>query len=163
MINLEISDFIIFFLKIFIAILSLIFLFGAIYFLLKTEWAKRRFLLDLIEFFGFKPYGMPKVSKEWGKVVEKLEQGVESEAKLAIIEADDLLNEILGKMGYIGDTLGEKLNHVKKTILPNLNEVLEAHKIKSDIVHDPSYSLSFKQAKKVLEIYERALSDLEAI
>jgi len=163
MISLEVLDFIIFFLKIFITILSLIFLFGVVYFLLRTEWAKRRFLLDLIEFFGFKPYGLPKVSKKWEKIVKRLEQGTESEAKLAIIEADDLLNEILEKMGYSGGSLGEKLKQSERTILPNLDEVLEARRIKSDIVYDPSFQLSFDQAKKILEIYERALSNLEAL
>jgi hypothetical protein len=52
---------------------------------------------------------------------------------------------------------------VKKTILPNLDEIAQAHKIKSDIVHDPSYFLTFEQAKKILEIYERALYHLEAL
>jgi hypothetical protein len=163
MINLEVLNLIIFFLKVLIVILSLIFLFGVIYFLLKTEWFERRFLLDLTEFFSFKPYGLPDVSKKWKKIVKRLEQGTESEAKLAIIEADDLLNETLEKMGYSGESLEEKLKQLKRTILPNLDEVFEIQKIKSDIVHDPSFQLSFDQAKRILEIYERALSNLEAL
>ena len=163
MINLEVLNLIIFFLKVLIVILSLIFLFGVIYFLLKTEWLKRRLLLDLTEFFNFKPYGLTKVSKKWEKIVKRLEQGTESEAKLALIEADDLLNETLEKMGYSGESLEEKLKQLKRTILPNLDEVLEIQKIKSDIVHDPSFQLSFDQAKKNLEIYERALANLEAL
>ena len=163
MITLETLNFIIFFLKILISILSLTFLLIMIYVLLKTEWLKRRFLLDLTEFFTFKPYGTVKFSKKWKKIINRLELGTESEAKLAVIEADDLLNEILEKMGYSGESLGEKLKQLKKTILPNLDEVLEVHKIKSDIVHDPSFRLSFDQAKKLLEVYERALSKLEAL
>lgn len=163
MINLEVLNLIIFFLKVLIIILSLISLFGVIYFLLKTEWFERRFLLDLTEFFNFKSYGLPKASKKWKKIVKRLEQGTESEAKLAIIEADDLLNETLEKMGYSGESLEEKLEQLKKTILPNLDEVFEIQKIKSDIVHDPSFQLSFDQAKRILEIYERALANLEAL
>ena len=163
MITLETLDLIIFILKFLISIISLLFFCIIIYLLSKTEWLKRRFLLDLTEFFTFKPYGVVKFSKKWEKIIKRFERGSESEIKLAILEADDLLNEILEKMGYPGETLGEKLKRVKKTILPNSEEILEAHKIKSDIVHDPSYFLSFEQAKKVLEIYERTLSELEAI
>lgn len=163
MIALDTSNFIIFILKILTPILSLVFLGIAIYLLLKTDWLKRRLILDLLEFFTFKPYGVPEFSKKWVKISKRFEQGTESEIKLAILEADDLLNEILEGMGYSGETLGEKLRGVKKTILPNLEEVLEVHKIKSDIVYDPSYSLNFEQAKKILETYKKALSDLEAI
>jgi hypothetical protein len=59
--------------------------------------------------------------------------------------------------------LGERLKKVKKTILPNLEEVLEAHKIKSNIVYDPAFRLTLEQAQKILAIYQRALSNLEAI
>jgi hypothetical protein len=121
------------------------------------------FLIDLLEFLRFKPHLMPMIGKKWKKILKRLEKGDEAEAKLAIIEADDFLNEILGRMGYQGETLEEKLKKVKKTILPNLDEIAQAHKIKSDIVHDPSYFLTFEQAKKVLEIYERALYHLEAL
>ena len=163
MITLETLDVIVFILKLLISIISLLSLCIIIYLLSKTDWLKRRFLFDLTEFFTFKPYGVVEFSKKWEKIIKRLELGTESEAKLAIIEADDLLNEILEKMGYSGESLGEKLKQLKKTILPNLDEVLEVHKIKSDIVHDPSFRLSFDQAKKLLEVYERALSNLEAL
>jgi len=163
MINLEILNIIIFILKIVIFLLTFIFLSLSIYLLLKTDWLARIFLIDFIEFLKFRPYERPRASKKWKKIMGRLEQGTESEAKLAIIEADDLLNEILKRMGYEGETLGEKLKKVKKTILPNLDEVLKVHKIKSDIVYDPGFRLTLEQAKNFLEIYQRALSSLEAI
>ncbi|MBZ9569811.1 hypothetical protein KJA16_02715 [Patescibacteria group bacterium] len=151
------------FLKILFLIISLFFLFGIIYFLLKTGWLKRLFLQDLVEFLSFKPYAIRKVSQTWKKIIKGLEKVSESETKLAIIEADDLLNEILERMGYPGETLGEKLKQLSEVILPNLDEVWKAHKIRSNIVHDPTYRLSLGEARKVLEIYEKALLKLEAI
>jgi hypothetical protein len=163
MINLETLNILIFILKIVIFLLTFIFLSLSIYLLLKTDWLARIFLIDFIEFLKFRPYERPRASKKWKKIMGRLETGTESEAKLAIIEADDLLNEILKRMGYEGETLGEKLKKVKKTILPNLDEVFQVHKIKSDIVYDPGFRLTFEQAKNFLGIYERALSNLEAI
>jgi hypothetical protein len=158
-----ILNLIILILKIIFFLLTFIFLSGTIYFLLTSGWLERIFLIDLLEFLRFKPHLMPIIGKKWKKILKRLEKGDEAEAKLAIIEADDFLNEILGRMGYQGETLEEKLKKVKKTILPNLDEIAQAHKIKSDIVHDPSYFLTFEQAKKILEIYERALYHLEAL
>jgi hypothetical protein len=158
-----ILNLIILILKIIFFLLTFIFLSGTIYFLLTSGWLERIFLIDLLEFLRFKPHLMPIIGKKWKKILKRLEKGDEAEAKLAIIEADDFLNEIFGRMGYQGETLEEKLKKVKKTILPNLDEIAQAHKIKSDIVHDPSYFLTFEQAKKILEIYERALYHLEAL
>jgi hypothetical protein len=163
MINLETLNIIIFILKIIIFLLTLVFLSGTIYLLVKTDWFKRIFLIDFFEFLKFKPYEVSKVSKKWKKILKRFERGTETEWKLAIIEADDLLNEILARMGYEGETLGERLKKVKKTILPNLDEVFQVHKIKSDIVYDPSFRLTFEQAQEILAIYQRTISNLEAI
>ena len=163
MINLETLNIIIFILKIIVFLLTLVFLFGTIYLALTGGWLGRIFWIDFIEFLRFKPYAILRVSKKWKKIRQRLEQGTESEAKLAIIEADDLLNEILKRMGYSGETLGEKLKQVKKAILPNLDEVFQVHKIKSDIVYDPTYRLNLDEAKRAISIYEKALTDLQAL
>lgn len=152
-----------FFLKIIFTILSLSFLVGIIYFLLKTDWAKRLLLQDLIEFLSFKSYEMRKVPKIWEKITDRLERGVESELKLAVIEADDLLKDVLERIGYPGETLGEKLKQLSKATLPNLDEISEVHKIRSNIAHDPTYRLNFAQAQKILAVYKKALLNLEAL
>jgi len=159
----DLNNSILFFLKILCLIIPLFFLFGILYLLLKSDWLKRLFLRDLVEFFSFKSYEMRKVSRAWEKIIKRLKRVNESESKLAIIEADDLLNKILERMGYSGETLGEKLKRLSDVILPNLDEVLEAHKIRSNIVHDPTYRLSLDEGRKVLKIYEKALLNLEAI
>lgn len=150
-------------LKIIFAIISFGFLFGIVYFLLKTDWLKRVFLQDLVEFLSFKSYEMRKFPKTWDKIIKRLEKGTGAELKLAVIEADDLLNDVLEKMGYSGETLGEKLEQLDKKTLPNLDEISEVHQIRSDIIHDPTFRLNFSQAAKILEVYRKALSSLEAI
>jgi hypothetical protein len=54
------------------------------------------------------------------------------------------------------------LQKVTAGTLPNVEEVWEAHKIRNNIVHDPDYRLSLDEAKRALEIYEKALTDLQA-
>lgn len=148
-------------LKIIFIIFSLVFLFFIILALLRTTWAKKFFLISWIEFFTYRPFGIRKVAKQWREITARLETGIESEAKLALIEADSILDDILKRMGYSGETLGERLKSVTKEIIPNIDEIWEAHKIRNNIVHDPDYRLNLDQARNALAIYERALRELD--
>ena len=149
-------------LKILFIIVALILLGFIIFALAKTLWLKRMWIWDLVEFFSFRPYGVRKVVKAWAKITARLETGLESEYKLAVIEADSMLNDILKGMGFGGETLGERLERLTAATLPNLEQIWGAHKIRNNIVHDPDYRLTLDEARKVLGIYEQALRDLEA-
>lgn len=150
------------FLKILFIILSLILSGFIILALIKSSWLKRMFILDIVEFFSFRPYGMRKVEKDWAKITARLETGLESEWKLAIIEVDSISNDILMRMGFAGETLGERLDRLTTVTLPNLQQIRQAHKIRNNIVHDPDYRVSLDEAKRVVAIYEQALKDLQA-
>ena len=149
-------------LKILFIIIALILLGFVIFALVKTLWLKRIWIWDVVEFFSFRPYGVRKVVKAWAKITARLETGLESEYKLAVIEADSILNDILKRLGFGGETLGERLEKLTAATIPNLEQVWEAHKIRNNIVHDPDYRLTLDEARKVLGIYEQALRDLEA-
>ena len=131
--------------------------------LIKMTWFGRLILWDIKEYLTFRHYGLPRIEKEWVKIRERLEIGTESEAKLAIFEAEALLDDILKKEGFLGKTLDERLEKLSFDIISNLTDVREAHKVRFNIIHDPSYRLDIKEAKKLLDIYEKALDDLQAL
>lgn len=103
------------------------------------------------------------MAKQWFKIKARLDTGQESEFKLALIEADDLLSEVLKRLGYAGETLGERIEKITKASLSNIEDIKEAHKTRNNIVHDPDYRLTLEEAKKNTEIYENALSGLQAL
>ncbi len=151
-------------------IIKIIFLFFSAFFLgfiiwalTNTSWFKKAFLQDLIEFSTYKPYRIRKFKKEWEKLRKRLETGLESELKLAVIEADTLLNETLKRTGYPGESLGERLDKVTTDILPNLEEVRKAHELRNNIIHDPTYRLGLEETKKTLAIYEKTLIELQTL
>ena len=131
--------------------------------LLNTNWLRRRILQDLVEVSTYKPYGLRKVTREWLKIKTRLNVDSEAEYKLAIIDADSLLDNILKDMGYSGNSLGERLNELAAITLPSIEKVREAHKVRSNIIHDPDYNLSFDQTRDALVVYEAALKELEAL
>ena len=149
------------FLKILFIVAALILLGFIIFALAKTSWLKKLLIWDLVEFFSFRPYGVRKVVKAWAKITARLETGLESEYKLAVIEADSMLNDILKRMGFGGETLGERLEKLTTVTLSNLEQIWETHKIRNNIVHDPDYRLTLDEARRVLGIYEQALRDLQ--
>ncbi len=132
-------------------------------FLVTSSWLKRAVLWDLKEFLTYRAYETKRYGKKWATIKKRLNTGFESEAKLSLIEAETILEEILKNMGYEGESLGERLEKLTTDVIENLEEIKEAHKIKNDIIHDPTYKLSIDEAKKLLVVYEQALEDLGSI
>ncbi len=77
-----------FILKILFLILSLFFLGVVIFVLIKTTWIRRIIFWDAQEFLTYRSYGVRKIAKQWLKIRARLDTGMESEFKLAAIEAD---------------------------------------------------------------------------
>ncbi len=144
-------------LKIVFLILALVLLILIIFALLRTTWFRWFVWSDLFEFLNYRPYGVKKFARRWLKIVSRLEKGSEAESKLAVIEADSLLDEILEQSGYKGEDLEEKLQSISEMILSNIKELKKEKKMRNNIVHDPDYKLSLEEAKKTLSIYEKAL------
>lgn len=149
--------------KIFFIILSAIFAALIIFFLVKTNWLKFLLLYDLEEVTTVKPHGAKKAGKNWEKIIKRLDSGLESEYKLSVIEADNLLTNYLENMGFGGATLEEKLEKLTSATLPNIEEAKEIHSVRNKIVRDPDFRLSKEDAKKTLAVYEKSLSDLQVL
>jgi hypothetical protein len=131
--------------------------------LVRSAWVKFLFLFDYTEFFTFRPYGLRRVVKKWQKIQQRLETANEGEYKLAVIEIDGMLSDILLRMGFKGETLGERLEIVTSAIIPNLQDLIQAHQVRNNVVHDPDYKLTLQEAQKTLEIYQIAFTNLDLI
>lgn len=150
-------------LKIIFGSISLFLIISIIYFVVKSNYLTTVYLRDVTEVLSYKPYGTRKIVKQWNKIKSRLDLSSEAEHKLAVIEADNLLNETLERMGYDGDTVGEKLKQITSLRISNIDQILEAHKIRNNIVYDPDYQLSLDQGQGVLEIYEKTLQELQVL
>jgi len=141
-----------------------LFMIGFIVFgLINTSWIQNLVVKDLIEFSTYRHFAASKIDKQWENIKAKMATGKESEAKLALIEADTILEEVLTKQGYLGETLDEKLQKINTDVLKVLPNVKEAHKMVSNIVHDPSYRLDMKEAEESISIYKEAFIELQVL
>lgn len=84
-----------------------------------------------------------------------------SDWKIAIIEADKSLDQILKQKGFAGSGLGERLKEMVPADLPEVYEdIWEAHKIRNRIVHEPNFEVSRSEARQIVAIYEKAIKKL---
>ena len=128
---------------------------------LRASWFKWFFWQDFIETFTKRPYGAKQSFKEWTKIQKRCESGKEDDYKLALIEADALLENVFKTMGYKGESMADYLNQLDSSVLPGIDQVREAHQMRNNIVHDPDYKLNPEIGRKTFGVYEQAFRDLE--
>ena len=134
-----------------------------VYFIIDTSALEEKYFKDVTEFTKTSPYTSVKVPGAWKKAKNQSESEDESERKLAVIEIDDIVTEVLNQMGYEGDSLEKTLSGVSGEIIPNKEELLKAHKKRRDLVYDPNYDLSMDEAKEIMNVYEQTLKDLQLL
>ena len=80
--------------------------------------------------------------------------------KLAIIEADIILDDILKQQGYAGNSLGERLKSISSNQLSTLNDAWEAHKVRNRIAHDGAdFVLTQRVAQETIAQYQRVFAE----
>lgn len=148
--------------KIIFIIISIIFFAAIVYYALNTSYLGHLFIQDFKDASSWKDYGRSKIFKKWQKIKKRLEKDNEAEYKLALIEADKILDDILKRMGYGEESLNEKLKHLSSSHVSNLEELLEANEICQNVIRDPDYRLNREKAGEIISIFEKSFKDLEA-
>ncbi len=104
----------------------------------------------------------PEKDKKWEKILAHLESDNLNDWKVAIIEADILLGETLDKVGYQGDSIGERLKRVERGDLMTLDQAWEAHKVRNEIAHQGAeFALNQREAKRIVAMYQAVLEEFE--
>lgn len=145
------------------AFISLLFIMGIIYANFKIGQIKRAAKLkEKIQKATEKKAEQVKrtENKKWLKVKEHVASSNPSDWRLAILEADILLGELLTKQGYVGDTIAEQLKTVDKGDFHTLDLAWEGHKIRNSIAHEGSdFVLSPNEAKRVISLFEEVFKE----
>ncbi|HCB35062.1 MAG: hypothetical protein A2W52_02210 [Candidatus Taylorbacteria bacterium RIFCSPHIGHO2_02_49_25] len=103
-------------------------------------------------------------NKRWERILDRLDSPKESDWRLAVLEADVLLDEMVTHMGYHGDSLGERLRSVEKSDFVTLDKAWEAHAVRNKIAHEGSaFPLANREAKRVIGLYEEVFREFHYI
>lgn len=102
----------------------------------------------------------PELNAKWVKIQAHINSPNPSDWRLAILEADIMLFEVLDKMGFQGDSIGEKLKGVKKEDFLTLDLAWEAHKVRNKIAHEGAgFDLSERDAKRMIDLYKKVFEE----
>lgn len=104
-----------------------------------------------------------KKQKEWNIIKKYLETGDENKYKLAIIEADSLLDKHLTEAGYKGATVVEKVSIIPKHFSANIDAVIEFHNLRNEIIKNEDLSLSKEKAEEGIDKMEKLLKTLDIL
>lgn len=100
----------------------------------------------------------------WAEIQRHIRDDNPNSWKIAIIEADIFLEEILTTAGYVGATIGEKLKGANPNSFTTVQDAWEAHKIRNEIAHaSGDFVLTRRAAQETLTRYERVFREFGAI
>lgn len=104
-----------------------------------------------------------KMKARWDKIRKKLESKNEADYKVAIIEADSAIDDLIRRMGYKGENMLERIKDIPAGQLDRIEEIREAHEIRNRIIHEEKFKVSRKDADEVLAKYEHFLRHFEVL
>ena len=102
------------------------------------------------------------IESRWSEIESLIKQEGEMSSKLAIMEADKLLDYTLKSMALPGETLGERLKFACYKY-DKLKKVWWAHKVRNEMVHESSFKLDKGTARRAIDEFKRALQELGAL
>ncbi len=95
-------------------------------------------------------------NERWLKTLSYLFSQHASDWKLAIIEADSMLESLMDQLGFKGETFGDKLKSTDQEKFKGLTSAWEVHTIRNRIAHEgTSFELSQREAKRAIALYEQ--------
>lgn len=124
---------------------------------LLIRWIKKK--LSRPEMLGM---SREEVTRRWQEVREASKQHGQMGMKMALVEADTLLDSALKSIMMPGDTLGERLKMACYKY-PKLKDVWWAHKLRNQLVHQHDFRLSERETRQALDEFEKAFKTLNIL
>lgn len=100
----------------------------------------------------------------WHYILTLIESPNESDWRVAIIEADTMLEEVLRGKGFDGETLSDLLEGMRSSGYPSIQNAWDAHIIRNQIAHQGSeFALSQIEGRRVIKMYQNVFEELGVI
>lgn len=149
------------YLKFFSILLTLLLFSWIIYTVIRlTELRKNQYAL----LYPTSVENRAQINPKWEKVLVHINSLNENDWKLAIIEADIILEDVLNKLSLPGETMGDKMKAVEKSDFNTIDFAWEAHKIRNQIVHEGSdFILTAHEARRVVGLYQSIFEEFQVI
>ena len=141
---------------------TIAFIAGTLYIIDKTNWFRNH--MDRLQGTVLKTdISKKRAERAWENAEKHFFAGNDNDLKVALLEADKILDDALRNAGIIGTNIGDRLKKIKPEQLPNIDDVWQAHKLRNQLAHESDFVLKRDLAERALGIYKKALESLGAI
>ncbi len=103
------------------------------------------------------------LNKSWQKILARFSKSDEANLRLALIEADNLFDDLLKQMRLPGESMADRLRYIDSSQISNIDEIWRAHKLRNVLVHNHEYPITRNEMEFGVKAYEKALKELEFI
>jgi hypothetical protein len=100
---------------------------------------------------------------QWQSVLRLATSQNPSDWKLAIIEADVILDMMTYIQGFQGDTLGERLKNADPGFFQTLKYAKQAHYMRNQIAHEANIELTPRDVNQTIRMYEAVFNEFKYI
>lgn len=109
-------------------------------------------------------HDVPKTQLRWNRVLEEAHSDDPQSWRLAILEADIMLNELLDTLGYKGETMADKMRAVDRVNFNTIDLAWEVHKVRNSVAHrGAAHELNSREVRRVVALYERIFREFRFI
>ncbi|MFT5036531.1 MAG: hypothetical protein ACI9VM_000091 [Candidatus Azotimanducaceae bacterium] len=109
-------------------------------------------------------YGKDATNNRWEDIQDHIVSDDPKYWKLAIIEADVMLEETLESAGFAGLTIGDKLKSASPESFKTLQDAWDAHKVRNTLAHSGAdFVLTKKSAQETIVQYRRVFQEFGVV
>ncbi|OGZ02791.1 MAG: hypothetical protein A2430_00240 [Candidatus Liptonbacteria bacterium RIFOXYC1_FULL_36_8] len=146
------------FIQVFSILVSLFFLGMIVFMMVKLNVIGEK-VTEIVNLVSVSTIDRKRVLKAWKQILNKIATQNKSDIKIALIEADKIMDEILKVSGFRGDSMAERLEQITPAQLSNIERIWRAHKLRNRLVHETDYEMTESEARIAIDAYHKAFQE----
>jgi len=103
------------------------------------------------------------LQERWESIIGRSKINSAESIRLAILDADNMVDELLSRMSLKGENMADRLENLSVDDFGSLSRLSSAHRIRNRIVHEPGFTISQEEAQKVIADYGSFLKEIGVI
>lgn len=104
------------------------------------------------------------VKKQWAHIMQLANGEEEHGWRVAILEADIMLGNLLESLGYKGETMGDKMKVVNRSQFNTIDLAWEAHRMRNRIAHEGSgMTLGRREVQQTITQYHDVFKEFHLL
>jgi len=107
---------------------------------------------------------VPVTHLRWDRIMGEIHSESEKSWRLAILEADIMLGELLDSLGYKGETMADKMRAVERANFHTIDLAWEAHRARNRIAHESSETpLNPRDVRHTIDLYQKVFREFQFV